>query len=91
MIPKNLKVGDTFKDGRFTYRVKKVLDNGMYESEMVEEIKELKFTEVKEKVVIKEEKVDYSSIPYAQLKKMCAEKGLDATGSKVDLVARLEG
>jgi len=91
MIPKNLKVGDTFKDGRFTYRVKNVLDNGMYESEMVEDIKELKFTEVKEKVVIKEEMVDYRSMPYAQLKKMCAEKGLDATGSKVDLVARLEG
>ena len=89
MIPKNLKVGDTFKDGRFTYRVSKVLDNGMYESEMVEEIKELKFAEVKEKVVIKEE--DYRSLPYAQLKKLCAEKGLDATGSKVDLVARLEG
>ena len=91
MIPKDLKVGDTFKDGRFTYRVTKVLGNGMYESEMVEEIKELKFSEVKEEKVVIKEEVDYRSMPYAQLKKACAEKGLDATGSKVELIARLEG
>lgn len=86
MIPQNLKVGDTFKDEELTYRVTKVLEDNMYESELIDEEKPLVFTETKE-----EAKSDLSSVPYAQLKKLCAEKGLDATGSKTDLIARLEG
>lgn len=85
-IPKGLKVGETFTDGGYTYKVTKVIGDN-YESEWVGETSpKLTFAEVKEEV-----KEDYSSIPYAQLKKMCAEKGLDATGSKADLIARLEG
>ena len=92
MIPKGLKVGDTFKDYNITYKVLKVVGEN-YESQAIKidpinldgEVQE----EVKEEV--QEVKEDFSSVPYAQLKKMCAEKGLDATGSKADLIARLEG
>lgn len=96
MITKGLKVGDTFDDGGNTYKVLKVVGEN-YESQLVktgpvgffngqsEEVQEVK-EDVKEEV-----KEDYSDIPYAQLKKLCAEKGLDATGSKKDLIARLEG
>jgi len=84
MIPKGLKVGDTFKDYNITYKVLKVVGEN-YESQAIK-IDDL-YGEVQE---VKEE-TDFSSVPYAQLKKMCAEKGLDATGSKADLIARLEG
>lgn len=89
MIPKGLKVGDTFTDDGITYQVDKVVGEN-YESHMVKAGSCGIFNiPVVEKKVIKE--IDYTSVPYAQLKKMCAEKGLDATGSKVDLIARLEG
>lgn len=78
MIPKNLKVGDLFEDGGVMHKVTKIVPEG-YESEVVNGD------------IIQPEKEDLNSVPYAQLKKMCAEKGLDATGSKSDLIARLEG
>ena len=94
MIPNGLKVGQTYLEDKLVYKVTKVLDDGRYEGtwtgatssepSSVEEPKE----EVKEEV--KEEKIDYLSMPYAQLKKLCADRGLDAKGSKADLIARLE-
>lgn len=36
MVPKGLKVGDTFEDGGLTYEVTKVLPNGCYESKRTE-------------------------------------------------------
>ena len=94
MIPKGLKVGDTFVDGGRTYKVTKVVDSDRYESiwtgastPSVLSVKEEVKADVTEE---KEEEIDYKSLPYATLKKMCAEKGLDAKGSKNDLVARLE-
>ena len=83
MAPKGLKVGDTFVEEGFTYKVLKVVGEN-YESQMVDT--PLGFISEKS-----EEKEDYLSLPYAQLKKLCAQKGLDATGSKSDLIARLEG
>jgi hypothetical protein len=89
MITKGLKVGDTFEDGGNTYKVLKVVGEN-YESQLVKTGSVDFFRETKEEV--KEEvKTDLSSIPYAQLKKMCADKGLDAKGSKSELIARLEG
>lgn len=87
MIPKGLKVGDTFNDFGLTYKVTKVVGEN-YESVWVGKSspKTLVVEQPKEEV-----KEDFSSMPYAQLKKLCAEKGLDATGKKEDLVARLEG
>lgn len=90
MIPKGLKVGDTFVDGGITYEVLKVVGKN-YESKMVKPGPTNFFGEVKEEVKYVGEAEDYSTKPYAQLKKLCAEKGLDATGSKNDLIARLEG
>lgn len=93
MIPNGLKVGQTYLEDKLVYKVTKVLDDGRYEGtwtgatssepSSVEEPKE----EVKEVV---EEKIDYLSMPYAQLKKLCADRGLDAKGSKADLIARLD-
>jgi hypothetical protein len=87
MITKGLKVGDTFEDGGMTYKVTKVVGEN-YESVWTGAIssKRLVVEQPKEEV-----ETDLSSIPYAQLKKMCADRGLDAKGSKEDLIARLEG
>lgn len=81
MITKGLKVGDTFEDFGNTYKVTKVVGDN-YESVRVGK------SSPKTLVV---EQPKYSEIPYAQLKKICAEKGIDATGKKDDLIARLEG
>ena len=86
MIPKGLKVGDTFEDGGFTYEVTKVVSDELYESKWVGD--SLPTAPVITDAAIK---TDYNSLPYAQLKKLCAERGLNAIGSKADLVSRLEG
>ena len=78
MITKGLKVGDTFTDEGLTYRVTKVVGDN-YESEWVGETSPVTPS------------IDYNAMPYAELKKICAEKGLSAKGSKTDLVSRLEG
>ena len=85
MIPKGLKVGDTFVDDGLTYQVTKIVELG-YESRLVENAPKLAPQEV-----VEEAEEDYLSLPYAQLKKLCADRGLDATGKKSDLIARLEG
>ena len=89
MIPKGLKVGDTFNDFGLTYRVTKVIGEN-YESERVGATPPVAIVEEPE-ITSDDVKVDYLSMPYAQLKKLCSEKGLDARGSKSDLIARLEG
>ena len=101
MIPKGLKVGQTHLEGNLVYKVTAVLGDGRYEGSWTGEIQsspsvspkaEVKKEEVKAEVKeeTKEEAVDYLSMQYAQLKKLCAERGLDAKGSKADLIARLE-
>lgn len=88
MIPKGLKVGDTFVDYGMTYKVTKVVGEN-YESEWVGATSPRPL--VVEQPKKEEVKEDYYSMQYAQLKKLCAERGLDAKGSKNDLIARLEG
>lgn len=78
MITKGLKVGDTFTDEGLTYRVTKVVGEN-YESEWVGETPPIAL------------KTDYNAMQYAELKRLCAEKGLSAKGSKPELIARLEG
>lgn len=86
-----LKIGDTFEDGGVLHEVIGQNDSGLIcqvidgaivkpKEEAVEEVKE-----------VVEEKTDLESLQYSQLKKLCAEKGLDAKGTKADLIARLEG
>ena len=90
MIPKGLKVGDTFEDGGVMHKILAVVGEN-YISEVIDGKVALKpqTEEVKQEVV--EETNDYAELPYAQLKKLCADRGLDATGKKSDLIARLEG
>lgn len=91
MIPNGLKVGQTYLEGNMVYKVVKVLDDGRYEGTWMGETPS-KPSAVEEPKEVKEEvKEDYLSMPYAQLKKLCADKGLDAKGTKADLIARLEG
>jgi len=83
-----LKVGDTFEDGGVLHKVIGQNDSGLIcqviDGSIVKPTKE-----AVEEVV--EETDDYAELPYAQLKKLCADRGLDATGKKSDLIARLEG
>lgn len=92
MIPKGLKVGETYLEGNLVYKVTKVVSEEIYEgtwtgatSSEPSSVKQPN-EEVKEEV-----KIDIMSLQYAQLKKMCAERGLDAKGTKPELIARLEG
>lgn len=91
MIPKGLKVGDTFVDDGRTYKVVKVVGEN-YESAWVGATPPITLVaDNTEKEEITSEDVNYEDYPYATLKKMCAEKGLDAKGSKADLIERLKG
>ena len=91
--PEGLKVGDTYLEGNLVYEVTKVGGQYRYEAKWTGETSSAKLP-VKEPVKeVKEEKaeaVDYSAMAYADLKKLCASKGIDAKGSKSDLIARLE-
>ena len=90
MIPKGMKVGDTFEDGGVMHEVLEVVGKNYISKVIDKPIVLTAKEEVKEEVKV-EEKTDYEYLPYAQLKKLCADKGLDATGKKADLIARLEG
>lgn len=85
MIPKGLNVGDTFAycDGN-TYEVTEVIGD-QYSVRRVGASAPTSPTHTEGK-----EEADYNAMPYAQLKKMCAERGLDATGKKEDLISRLK-
>lgn len=87
MIPKGLKVGQTYKYYGLTYKVLKVVGDN-YVSERVQDAAPLAPVEPETETV---DETDYESMQYAQLKKLCAERGLDAKGSKADLISRLEG
>ena len=86
MIPSGLKVGDTYEYYGFTYEVTRVIGD-MYESKRVRVSAPSAPVEPKAEEV----KPDYESMAYAELKKLCAKKNIDARGTKADLIARLEG
>ena len=90
MIPKGLTVGETYLEGNLVHKITKVVDGelGIYEGTWTGEILSEPSVEQPE---ITDDSVNYEELPYAQLKKLCAEKGINAVGSKADLVARLEG
>lgn len=85
-----LKIGDTFEDGGVLHKV-----IGQNDSGLICQVIDGAIVKPKEEVVEEKKEVvaeeDYESMLYSQLKKLCAEKGLDARGSKADLIARLEG
>ena len=82
-----LKVGDTFEDGGVLHKVIGVNDSGLICQVIDGDI--VKATKEEPKEEVNEEKVDYESMPYNLLKKACADRGLDAKGSKAELIARL--
>lgn len=82
-----LKIGDTFEDGGVLHKVIGQNDSGL----ICQVIDGAIVKPTEEVVEAKEETNDYESLPYAQLKKLCADRGLDATGKKSDLIARLGG
>lgn len=85
--PRGLKVGDTFKEGELTYEVTKVVGDN-YEAKRVTGV-QLPFCAPEDEVKGEESKTDYQSMPYFELKKICASKGINPNGKKDELIARL--
>lgn len=100
MIPKNLKVGDTFIDEGRKYRVKALCSVG-YISESVdipEKVKESvkeepKVEEPKEETKIEYSKTQINRLPLEELKKVCVEVGIEpmetGTAMKKALIEKL--
>ena len=83
-----LKIGDTFEDGGVLHKV-----IGQNDSGLICQVIDGDIVKPKEEVVeeVKQEEDELDTMLYSQLKKLCAEKGLDAKGSKADLIERLRG
>ena len=86
------KIGDVFEENGYKFKVVGIVGS-YYSCERVWDSTPSPAVLPKEKLVVEEKKEtpDYESMQYAQLKKLCAEKGLDAKGTKAELIARLEG
>lgn len=95
MIPKNLKIGDTFEDCGSTYEIIRVLKDGNYISKRVE------CNKLVEKDKFLEEKADnkkytktqINRMSIAELKKLANEYGIEATdGSAIKkaIIEKLE-
>ena len=95
MIPKNLKIGDTFKDGDSTYEVIRVLKDGNYISKRVEcnkLVEKDKFLEEKAEDK-KYTKTQINRMSIAELKKLANEYGIEVTGGsaiKKAIIEKLE-
>ena len=95
MIPKNLKIGDTFEDGDSTYEIIRVLKDGNYISKRVEcnkLVEKDKFLEEKEENK-KYTKTQINRMTIAELKKLANEYGIEATGGsaiKKAIIEKLE-
>lgn len=86
------KIGEVFEESGYKFKVVGIVGSN-YSCERVWDSTPSPAVLPKERLVVEEkrETPDYESMQYAQLKKLCAERGLDATGKKADLIARLEG
>ena len=95
MIPKNLKIGDTFEDGNSTYEIIRVLKDGNYISKRVEcnkLVEEEKLLEEKAEDK-KYTKTQINRMSIAELKKLANEYGIEATGGsaiKKAIIEKLE-
>lgn len=88
-----MKIGETFIDGNRKFEVVGFASGypvSKYIGEQPTQI-EIFTSEKEEKAEVTTPDVNYEDMQYAQLKKLCAEKGLSAKGSKQDLVDRLRG
>lgn len=85
-------LGDIFVDGNRKFKI--IGNDGRYpvsqfigfvgKDELTEEVKTETVNDIKVEI-------NYEEIPYAELKKECAKRGLSAKGSKPDLINRLKG
>lgn len=95
MIPKNLKIGDTFEDCGSTYEIIRVLKDGNYISKRVEcnkLVEKDKFLEEKAENK-KYSKTQINRMTIAELKKLANEYGIEATGGsaiKKAIIEKLE-
>lgn len=95
MIPKNLKIGDTFEDCGSTYEIIRVLKDGNYISKRVEcnkLVEEDKVLEEKEEDK-KYTKTQINRMSIAELKKLANEYGIEETGGsaiKKAIIEKLE-
>lgn len=95
MIPKNLKIGDTFEDGNSTYEIIRVLKDGNYISKRVEcnkLVEKDKFLEENAEDK-KYTKTQINRMSIAELKKLANEYGIEATGGsaiKKAIIEKLE-
>lgn len=95
MIPKNLKIGDTFEDCGSTYEIIRVLKDGNYISKRVECKKLVEKDELlEEKAEIKKyTKTQINRMTIAELKKLANEYGIEATSGsaiKKAIIEKLE-
>lgn len=95
MIPKNLKIGDTFEDGGSTYEIIRVLKDGNYISKRVECKKLVEKDELLEEKAEnkKYSKTQINRMTIAELKKLANEYGIEATGGsaiKKAIIEKLE-
>lgn len=101
MIPKNLKIGDTFEDSNSTYEIIRVLKDGNYISKRVECNKLVEKDKLVEKEKLLEEKAEdkkytktqINRMSIAELKKLANEYGIEATGGsaiKKAIIEKLE-
>lgn len=95
MIPKNLKIGDTFEDCGSTYEIIRVLKDGNYISKRVECKKLVEKDELfEEKAEDKKyTKTQINRMSIAELKKLANEYGIEATGGsaiKKAIIEKLE-
>lgn len=89
MVSKGLKVGDTFTEGKFLYKVTAVDYMGNYVSSLVGLASEgAKIPKVVPEV---KETIAYEDMPYSDLKRIAKEKGVSAKGSKEEVIERLKG
>lgn len=95
MIPKNLKIGDTFEDCGSTYEIIRVLKDGNYISKRVECKKLVEKDELLEEKAEdkKYTKTQINRMSIAELKKLANEYGIEATGGsaiKKAIIEKLE-
>lgn len=83
MIPKGLNVGDTFAycDG-YTYKVTAVIGDQY-------KVSRVGLTTPPKETKSEDSKTDYQTMPYFELKKLCAQRGINPNGKKEELIARL--
>ena len=93
-----MKIGDIFTDENRRYEVVGFASDmpvakfiGFAQEEFTDDLVKAGIEEVKPVITAEPVKDNYEDMQYAQLKKLCAEKGVSAKGSKQDLIDRLRG